>query len=864
MTRRLAPLLLALALAPPAAGEDAPAPPPELDRKPRLLKFVEATPPPALEARGEAEVILGLDVDEAGKVTKAEVLTPAGEGFDEAALEAARQFEFEPGVYQGKPVPVRITYRYRFVHRPPPPPEPAAAAVPAPPSVPFAGRVLRKGDRTPLEGIAVVLDQGTPEARTDARGHFAFEEVPVGEHQVHLRGPGIAPTDGAVRLEAGKRLETTFYVPAKERYASTVRAQRAVQETVEHTLSGEEIRRIPGTQGDTLKAVQNLPGVARAPFGGGLLAVWGSAPQDTRSYVDGVAIPTLYHFGGLRSTFNGEMVDSLAFAPGGYGAEHGRGLGGVIDVESRRPRTDAPHGFVQLDLLDGSFMVDTPLTQTLSLAVAARRSWIDAFLPLFTSADFQLSPKYWDYQADLHWRASPRDDLDFLVFGSDDQLHLVIKRPDPSDSPVADSHIYYHRAVARWLHRFAEGATVETTASTGYDVPAQFTFVEGNSPRVVDQQNLAWALRSVARVPLADWVRLDAGVDYEGTRTPVKATFPPSGPPREGDPGGGFGGAGGLVSDDYVLLSNGLAPFVGATFALFDKRLTVTPQLRLEVMSQSAYQGTPGAFTSSWAALEPRLSARFQALPWLAPKIAAGLYHQPAGPFDLSRAFGNPDLHPESAVHLVAGVDLDPTPTLHVEAEGFYKHLQDLIVRGEHVGDPLLVNDGVGRVVGAELLVRQELWHGFFGWISYTLSRSERRDHPDLAWRVFQYDQTHILTLVASQILPNGYQLGLRFRYVTGDPITPVDAAYYDSRADRYRPLYGSVYSARLGSFNQLDLRLDKTWTYDRWKLSVYLDLQNVYDRQNPEGIQYNFDYTQTKPLAGLPILPVVGIRGEL
>ena len=128
--------------------------------------------------------------------------------------------------------------------------------------------------------------------------------------------------------------------------------------------------------------MQNLPGVARSPFGIGLLSVWGSSPQDTRVYVDGVNIPTLYHFGGLRSTVNSEMVESLTFVPGGYQADHGLGLGGVIDVATRRPRTDGFHGYAQMDLVDGSLMLEGPLTKTLSFAVAARRSWIDATLPL--------------------------------------------------------------------------------------------------------------------------------------------------------------------------------------------------------------------------------------------------------------------------------------------------------------------------------------------------------------------------------------------------------------------------------------------------------------------------------------------------
>jgi len=857
MTARLA-LCALLAL---AAGARAEGAPPELTKPPRLLHFVEAIPPPALATRRSADVVLTIDVDETGKVTHVEVAKPAGDGFDEAALEAARQFEFEPGEYQGKAVPVRITYRYHFLLREPAPPP--LSSEPAVPTVPFGGTVLRKGDRTPLEGVSVVLDAGPASERTDRRGRFEFGAAPVGPHAVHLRGTEITPSDGTVMLSEGKRLDTTFYVEAKERYASTVRAQRAVQETVENTLKAEEFRRIPGTQGDTLKAIQNLPGVARAPFGGGQLAVWGSAPQDTRTYVDGVSIPTLYHFGGLRSTFNGEMVQSLTFLPGGYGAEYGRGLGGVIDVDSRTPRTDAWHGFVQVDLLDGSFLLDGPLSDTLSLSVAARRSWIDLFLPLFTTSDFQLSPKYWDYQADLHWRLSPRDDVDFLVFGSDDSLHLVVVNSNPDESPTADTHTYFHRGIVRWQHRFPS-ATLETTLSLGYDVPVQFSFVEANASRVVSEKELEYNLRTVARVPLTDWFRLDAGLDYEGTRDPIDAIFPPTGAPRDGDPPLFGFASGALAHDAYTLYDNAVAPFLAGTVSLFARKLVFSPQVRLDILSDSAYRGTPQAFSHTFVELEPRLSARYQVLPWLAPKLAWGIYHQAPQPFDVTQVFGNPNVSPELAIHYVAGADFDPNPTLHIEAEGFYKDLRHLIVRGEEVLGPLLVNDGVGRVYGAELLVKQELSHNFFGWISYTLSRSERRDHPDTAWRLFQYDQTHILTLLGSYALPRGWQLGLRFRYVTGDPITPVASAYFSSNAGSYTPVFGAVYSARLGSFNQLDLRVDKVWTYDRWKLSAYLDIENLYNRQNPEGIEYNYNFKQSAPEAGLPFLPVLGVRAEL
>jgi hypothetical protein len=211
----------------------------------------------------------------------------------------------------------------------------------------------------------------------------------------------------------------------------------------------------------------------------------------------------------------------------------------------------------------------------------------------------------------------------------------------------------------------------------------------------------------------------------------------------------------------------------------------------------------------------------------------------------------------------VFGGDVEITSTLHVEAVGFWKNMWDLVVPGAGPDDPILTNDGRGRAYGGELLVRQQLWKNFFGWIAYTLSRSERQDHPGEPWHPYLYDQTNILTLLGSYILPRGFQVGARYRYVTGDPYTPITGAYFDSNIDTYTPIYGQSFSARLPAFNQLDLRVDKTWTFDRWRIAVYLDVQNTTRATNAEAVRFNFDFTTSRPLAGLPLLPICGVRGD-
>ena len=87
--------------------------------------------------------------------------------------------------------------------------------------------------------------------------------------------------------------------------------------------------------------------------------------------------------------------------------------------------------------------------------------------------------------------------------------------------------------------------------------------------------------------------------------------------------------------------------------------------------------------------------------------------------------------------------------------------------------------------------------------------------------------------------------------------------SYYDVNADQYVRVNGPIYSGRIGSFNQLDVRFDKKWTFRQWSLSMYLDIQNLYNASNPEGYGYNYDYTQRSSISSLPFLPVYGIRGD-
>jgi hypothetical protein len=274
--------------------------------------------------------------------------------------------------------------------------------------------------------------------------------------------------------------------------------------------------------------------------------------------------------------------------------------------------------------------------------------------------------------------------------------------------------------------------------------------------------------------------------------------------------------------------------------------------------------------------VQPRVMARFLVAheTWL--KAGAGLFHQPPqAPFN-DAVLGNPAVRPEQAVHVTVGVDTRPIPKwrpLLLEINLFYKDIRYIAVGSDQFqlrdGKPVpevYTDEGYGRVYGGDLLLKHESQKWVYGWIAYTLLKSERQDHPGDPFRPFQYDQTNILTMVLGTHLPLDFDVGVRFRWVTGNPDTSQLAggqAVFDADRDSYYPGAHAAYSSRLPDFVQLDVRVDKRFVFKGWILGLYLDVSNVTNRANVEGWAYSYDFSRRAPINGLPILPSLGLRAS-
>jgi TonB family protein len=840
----------------------APAEEPGLAFPPQLRQLVPAEVPPGTAFPApEIAVVLAIDVSPLGQVEDVRIEQGAGEPFDSAAVAAARKFEFTPGrLTTGEPVPVTITFRLRIT-APAPAAAPAAAA-PAPPRpVKLSGRLLERGTRKPLANAAVAArseDGATTLARgsTDAEGRFALE-VPAARFVL------VGAPDGHERLEArvdarpGEEREELFYLESTVgSNVSVVRGERVRREITKQVIPADEVATVAGTQGDTLKAALNLPGAARSSFNGGDLILRGSSPGDSAAFIDGLEVPVAYHFGGLRSTFAPRFLESLEFVPGNFSPDYGRLTGGIVNVRARDPVTDAVHGEADFNLYDAGVAIEGPLSSTWSGGAAFRRSWIDTILPLVLPSDSNLSfstaPRFYDYQFIATWKPEERDRVRLLFFGSQDKLVAILERPagdDPSISGDLRARIAYHFLQATWTRTFGPTLRQETWVAAGVqEIDTQF------GPRLFfDLATRRLDLRSTWSWQARPSVEARAGVDWQRSWYDISLDVPQV--PKEGEPPTPISSQASTI----VATQTGTyyAPAAFAEVRLSPREgLDVLPSVRVDWNSP----------IRRWS-VDPRIQARWRVAPRTVLKGAAGVYQQPPAPDESGAFSGNPDLLPKRTYQYSAGVEHQPMDGIDVEVTGFYKDLSRNVVRNLPAevdpSQPVYLNTGTGRIYGLESLVRARFGERFFGWIAYTYQRSFRTDRPGEAERRFDFDQPHILTMVATWRPSIRWAFGGRFRLVSGNPYTPVSSAIYDAAGDVWVPVYGAVNSGRLAPYNALDVRVDRTWTYDRWRLSAYLDVQNVYNRANPEGWQYRFDYGERAQLTGLPILPILGLKGE-
>jgi len=767
-------------------------------------EFVEAPdvslPEGAAPLDEDAVVDLMLQIGADGAVADAAVATPVRADVDAAVLAAVPSMRFRPAMRDGAPIPARV--RFRFVVRRTEPPAEAAAATP--PDTPS-------------------------ESRSDTRSVDAQTAPPT-----------PAPPAPAEPEPAAQAFGARARVIAREPGA----ASRV-------TLTGAELTTVPGTFGEPLRVVATLPGVARSPFGLGFFLVRGASFENTGFFVDGFPVPLLYHLGAGPAVISSRLVDQLDFYPGGYPASYGRFNAGLISLRTAPPPTERPRFEAEIDVFRGSVMGILPFADGQgSVAAAFRRSYYELILPLVLDG-FELS--FTDYQLRLDYRVSPRVRTSLFFFGSQDRLDVSQSVGSADTSGTASTALLYrfHRVIGKVELKIAPELRATFATSVGYDETSTLQRNPGRSDLFLDAGAILVGQRADLVWNVSDGHRLTLGVDALTWLLTVGAQVPQ--PPGFGEyPSPGFAPSTTSVSADVPIY--GVAPYV-------EERLAFGPLELVGALRLDAYRyGNLRALRA-----DPRVVVRYKPVEALTIKAATGLFSQQPQPFQLLPGLGNDQLRPSRSWQTSAGIELTLPWDLYIESQGFYTQMWSLVRGGAalvqdggEARQQFFFDDGEGRSYGLELLVRRKVAEGFYGWLSYTLSRSERfLAGGEVA--PFLFDQTHVLNFAASYQWWR-FRFGARFQLATGRPTQAVVGAVYDADDDGYRAIRTGL-TDRLPAFHQLDLRVDYEFPLGPTEASVYVEGINVYNQINSEGYRYQYDFARQARLPGLPALGTVGFR---
>ena len=800
--------------------------------------------PEELVRAGEAfTVLLEVAVNAEGSVDDVAVIESLDPRAGDAARLAMFGFRFTPATDEaGRPVPAVIRYAIRL--------EPQQVEPPS-----LTGRIREAGVRTPLTEVEVTASRGDEVRRvlTDSEGSFLFRGLAEGPWTLAFEAPGFDAESVDVQIRAGSVVDVGLS-PVRSRpwedaadEELVVVGRRVTPEVTERRLSYEELRYLPGTGGDIVKVVQNLPGVARPPFSIGQLIIRGTAPEDSAYYLDGASVPTVFHFAGFSTVLANDLVREVAFLPGNYSVRYGRTQGGVVDLRTRAELPERSSGYVSVDLFQTAAYVEQRIGENDALIVALRRSYIDAILnPILAGIEGVniQAPRYYDAQA--RWTHETRGgQLDVLVLGSDDRFRVVGEDADGEEQTQIGLGTRFAKVRVRSVQDLGDGFENEASLIGG---PEEQSFQVAPDGEAYERPFRFAAREEIGR-PATEGrpVGVRGGLDVQGGQFNFLYDVPAFGAREQTD-------------------ATFLLPAAYGELTLRTGPLQSTVGLRWD---GARYGGDADFWTTT---TDPRTS--FQLFPE-GPTVIKASYGSFSQLPTIRQAAERDTLTAQRSWQSSVGWEQRWTSIFDTEVTAFDNRLEDQIVGREDAlrfftgppptgpldTDPY-ANDGVGRIRGVELLAKAQS-DRTVAWLSTTVSRSTRTSRPGTDEFLFVYDQPLVLTALGSHELPKRWRIGARFRYSIGNPFTPVVNRFYDLDARTYRPIYGERDSERIPSFKQLDVRIDKDWVFKKWTFTAYLDLQNATNAQNVEIIGFSDDFSEEDPGTGLPIIPAFGLRGE-
>ncbi len=696
----------------------------------------------------------------------------------------------------------------------------------------------------------------------------AFAALPV------ARASGqVAPDSARVRADSApaqtaQRLTAVVVTPGTFGLLSPVRGTA-------QSLGREAILARPQLGEDLFRSIQRLPGLASNDFGAAF-HVRGAEVGQMHVSLDGMELFEPFHmkdFDNALSILDVRSVEGIDLVTSGFTTEYGGRLGSVLSIHSRAPRADRLRTSLGVSVSSLRAQAEGGFGDGRGgWSVAARRGYLDLALRLAERSD-SISPVYNDLFATGTWEASPRHKFAAHGLWADDRLHYKVK-----DGGIASRYASRY-AWFTWDAEYLPNLTSGTVASVGQLAWARSgdaQIVSGGLRSTVDddrdagfggvRQDWLWTANERAVLKFgADWRPEWAKYYYSGVRIQRA-----------------------VVADTLAripLLVNTGRSVGGSQLGLY-----IAPRLRparwLVAEFGARYDRT------SWSrdvSLSPRANVVVTLSRATTLRLALGRYAQPQQAYALQIQDGVTQFACEDVTqHRVVGLEqrfgLFAIARVEVyerlvtnEAPRYINLRGDLRVFPELEPDRAYLPATSGRARGVELSVRGFGRSGLDWAVSYAHARvTDRVGVTDV---VRPWDQPHTFYLDATWSPgEKRWHVSVAAQAHSGWPESPVQFVLDTVKNSKgvksptVLTVYGPVTDLgahRLPWYHRMDARVTREVTIGRRSMTMFVDVFNIFDTQNPSAIHYktsasNNRITVTRsPELLLGWLPSAGITME-
>ncbi len=723
------------------------------------------------------------------------------------------------------------------------------------------GTIVEARTGTPLVAVLIKVQSTGQQAFSDADGRFEIADVPAGPQTLVISVVGYGLVRRDVSITAGETVDES--IPVAEGASTYVEDVAVSASPFRETESGVASQSVLGSRDllalrgliadDPFRAVQVLPAVATGDDFRAEFAMRGLGPSHIGTSIDGVDTPWLFHAvrsedeSGSLGLINSDILDSATLLAGPHPQRLGSHLGSRLDFTTRDGSRERLTVRAMVSASAASTVWEGPMgaSKKASWMVALRQSYLDWLLKQIdatTGAAFG----FLDGQAKFTFDLSPRQQLRASFIAGRALLTEDEENPGVNDLVSGESRTF----IGNLQWRFTPSSTF-AVSQQAYVVKADYDnrVTDGRSREEGEDLDVTWR-GSADRAPHPAH-RIEFGAHAQSLDAArIERAFAPA--------------------STVTFVDTEVSTWSAAGWAQY----RWTPQARLSI--------TPGARVERWALVDatkasPWLLAEYEIRSGLRARFGAGIQYQAPTIDQTLFVLDGTQLGPEQARTIEGGLEQRLGSAWRVSGVAYHRRDTDRLrfedsearIENNRVvlpRQPNWQNALKGTANGVELTLERRSANGLNGWLSYAWNESELED-PRAAGQQAErfyadWDQRHTVNAYVAYRWSGRTSLSARWRYGSNFPIRG-----YIGEAQGGYVLSEQRNGVRLPAYARLDIRADRTFTYRKSRLTLFIEAINATNRENERYNSPGVNFT-TRRVFGptesmFPLLPVAGILVE-